>query len=112
MLPSYDDLLEDHSAIEVGRLRLHTVLTPGHTAGSMCFRLDGAPILFSGDTLFPVVPATPAMRAATSRSSSSRSSHAVLAVASDTIVYPVTARRRPSAPNDRTCKSGSTAAGS
>jgi glyoxylase-like metal-dependent hydrolase (beta-lactamase superfamily II) len=56
MLPSYDDLLEDDSAIEIGRLRLHTVLTPGHTAGSMCFRLDGAPILFSGDTLFPGGP--------------------------------------------------------
>ena len=56
MLPSYDDLLEDDSAIEVGRLRLHTILTPGHTAGSMCFRLDGAPIVFSGDTLFPGGP--------------------------------------------------------
>jgi glyoxylase-like metal-dependent hydrolase (beta-lactamase superfamily II) len=52
-------LLEDHSAIEVGRLRLHTVLTPGHTAGSMCFRLDGASIC-SRATLFPAVPATPA----------------------------------------------------
>ncbi|MEJ7583135.1 MAG: MBL fold metallo-hydrolase [Acidimicrobiales bacterium] len=53
MLDSYDDLLEDESVIEVGRLRLHTILTPGHTAGSMCFRLEGAPVLFSGDTLFP-----------------------------------------------------------
>lgn len=56
MLPSYDDLLEDDSVITVGRLRLHTIHTPGHTAGSMCFRLDGAPILFSGDTLFPGGP--------------------------------------------------------
>ena len=53
MLPSYDELLADDSVIEVGRLRLHTIHTPGHTPGSMCFRLDGAPILFSGDTLFP-----------------------------------------------------------
>jgi glyoxylase-like metal-dependent hydrolase (beta-lactamase superfamily II) len=56
MLPSYDDILEDESVIEVGRLRLHTILTPGHTPGSMCFKLDGAPILFSGDTLFPGGP--------------------------------------------------------
>ena len=56
MLPSYDDLLEDESVIEVGRLRLHTIHTPGHTPGSMCFRLDGHPILFSGDTLFPGGP--------------------------------------------------------
>ena len=56
MLPSYDFVLEDGSAIQVGRLRLHTLLTPGHTAGSMCFRLEGSPVLFSGDTLFPGGP--------------------------------------------------------
>jgi glyoxylase-like metal-dependent hydrolase (beta-lactamase superfamily II) len=56
MLPSYDQLLEDESIIEVGRLRLKTMLTPGHTPGSMCFLVDGSPILFSGDTLFPGGP--------------------------------------------------------
>ena len=56
MLPSYDFLLDDESVIEVGRLRLHTILTPGHTPGSMCFRLEDAPVLFSGDTLFPGGP--------------------------------------------------------
>jgi glyoxylase-like metal-dependent hydrolase (beta-lactamase superfamily II) len=56
MLPSYDEILEDDSVIEVGRLRLHTIHTPGHTPGSMSFRLDGAPVLFSGDTLFPGGP--------------------------------------------------------
>ena len=56
MLPSYDDILEDESVIDVGHLRLHTILTPGHTPGSMCFKLEGAPVLFSGDTLFPGGP--------------------------------------------------------
>jgi glyoxylase-like metal-dependent hydrolase (beta-lactamase superfamily II) len=56
MLPSYDFVLEDEAVIEVGRLRLHTILTPGHTPGSMCFRLEGSPVLFSGDTLFPGGP--------------------------------------------------------
>jgi glyoxylase-like metal-dependent hydrolase (beta-lactamase superfamily II) len=56
MLPSYDDILEDESVVAVGRLRLHTIATPGHTPGSMCFKLEGAPILFSGDTLFPGGP--------------------------------------------------------
>ena len=31
---------------------------PGHTPGSMCFRLEGSPVLFSGDTLFPGGPGT------------------------------------------------------
>ena len=56
MLPSYDFVLEDSSVIEVGRLRLHTIATPGHTPGSMCFLLEGSPVLFSGDTLFPGGP--------------------------------------------------------
>jgi glyoxylase-like metal-dependent hydrolase (beta-lactamase superfamily II) len=56
MLDAYDYLLEDESVIEVGRLRLHTIATPGHTPGSMCFRVEGSPVLFSGDTLFPGGP--------------------------------------------------------
>lgn len=56
MLPSYDDILEDDSVIEIGRLRLSTIATPGHTPGSMCFQLEGSPLLFSGDTLFPGGP--------------------------------------------------------
>jgi glyoxylase-like metal-dependent hydrolase (beta-lactamase superfamily II) len=56
MLPSYDFVLEGDSAIEVGRLRLKTIATPGHTAGSICFVVDGSPVLFSGDTLFPGGP--------------------------------------------------------
>ena len=56
MLPSYDFILEDDSVVEVGRLRLRTIHTPGHTPGSMSFRLEGSPVLFSGDTLFPGGP--------------------------------------------------------
>jgi glyoxylase-like metal-dependent hydrolase (beta-lactamase superfamily II) len=56
MLPSYDYLLEDASVVDVGRLRLKTILTPGHTPGSMCFLVEGSPVLFSGDTLFPGGP--------------------------------------------------------
>ena len=56
MLPSYDQLLEDDRVLEVGRLRVRVLATPGHTPGSTCFLLDSAPILFSGDTLFPGGP--------------------------------------------------------
>jgi glyoxylase-like metal-dependent hydrolase (beta-lactamase superfamily II) len=56
MLPSYDLIMEDESVIEVGDLRINTIATPGHTAGSMCFTIDGAPVLLSGDTLFPGGP--------------------------------------------------------
>ncbi|WP_334144538.1 MBL fold metallo-hydrolase [Rhabdothermincola sp.] len=56
MLDAYDFVLEDDSVIEVGRLRLRTIATPGHTPGSICFLLEGSPVLFSGDTLFPGGP--------------------------------------------------------
>ena len=56
MLPSYDFVIPDDDVIEVGDLRLHTIHTPGHTPGSTCFLLEGHPIVFSGDTLFPGGP--------------------------------------------------------
>jgi glyoxylase-like metal-dependent hydrolase (beta-lactamase superfamily II) len=56
MLPGYDELLEDDARLEIGRLRLRTIHTPGHTPGSMCFAVEGSPVLFSGDTLFPGGP--------------------------------------------------------
>jgi glyoxylase-like metal-dependent hydrolase (beta-lactamase superfamily II) len=56
MLPSYDEVLEDESVIQIGEVRLHTIHTPGHTPGSMCFLVEGSPVLFSGDTLFPGGP--------------------------------------------------------
>ena len=56
MLPSYDSLLEDDMVLSVGRVRLRTIATPGHTPGSICFLMEGKPVLFSGDTLFPGGP--------------------------------------------------------
>jgi len=56
MLDSYDEVIGDDEVIEVGDLRLRTIHTPGHTAGSICFSVEGKPVLFSGDTLFPGGP--------------------------------------------------------
>ncbi|HQZ35193.1 MAG TPA: MBL fold metallo-hydrolase [Ilumatobacteraceae bacterium] len=52
----YDVFIEDTDVIEVGRLRLHAIHNPGHTPGSVSFRVDGAPLVFTGDTLFPGGP--------------------------------------------------------
>lgn len=52
----YDVLLDDAEVIEVGRLRLHAIHNPGHTPGSISFKVEGAPLLFTGDTLFPGGP--------------------------------------------------------
>ena len=56
MLPAYDFVIDDEDVIEVGDLRLTAIHTPGHTPGSTSFLLDGEPLLFTGDTLFPGGP--------------------------------------------------------
>jgi len=52
----YDLFLDDTEVIEFGRVRLHAIHNPGHTPGSVSFLVDGKPLLFSGDTLFPGGP--------------------------------------------------------
>lgn len=42
--------VDNHDSLDVGRLRLTFLHTPGHTPGSQCFLIDGR--LISGDTLF------------------------------------------------------------
>jgi glyoxylase-like metal-dependent hydrolase (beta-lactamase superfamily II) len=52
----YDVFIDDAEIIEVGRLRLRAIHNPGHTVGSVSFQVEGAPIVFTGDTLFPGGP--------------------------------------------------------
>jgi glyoxylase-like metal-dependent hydrolase (beta-lactamase superfamily II) len=52
----YDTFISDTDVIEVGNLRLHAIHNPGHTPGSVSFLVEGAPLLFTGDTLFPGGP--------------------------------------------------------
>ena len=52
----YDVFIDDHDVIEVGKLRVHAIHNPGHTPGSVSFRVEGAPLVFTGDTLFPGGP--------------------------------------------------------
>jgi Zn-dependent hydrolases, including glyoxylases len=43
-------LVQDMDIIEFGKLHILCILTPGHTAGGMCFHLPGS--IFTGDTIF------------------------------------------------------------
>jgi len=61
MLPGYDFTIPDDDVLTVGELRLRAIHTPGHTPGSTSFLLEGHPVLFSGDTLFPGGPGTTAL---------------------------------------------------
>jgi len=52
----YDVFINDGDVIEVGRLRFEAIVSPGHTPGSVSFKVKDAPLLFTGDTLFPGGP--------------------------------------------------------
>ncbi|MBU6201830.1 MAG: MBL fold metallo-hydrolase [Acidobacteria bacterium] len=52
----YDAFLDHDEVVEVGRLRIRVIHSPGHTPGSVSFAVAGTPLLFTGDTLFPGGP--------------------------------------------------------
>ena len=47
---AFDALLVEGDVIEAGKLRIEVLATPGHTADSLAYRIDGN--VFVGDTLF------------------------------------------------------------
>lgn len=54
-LPSTPDMLvDDGDIISLGNLKMEVLHTPGHTAGSLCFKVGQ--YLISGDTIFPGGP--------------------------------------------------------
>jgi glyoxylase-like metal-dependent hydrolase (beta-lactamase superfamily II) len=54
-LPSLPEMqLNDSDVVSFGKLRLEVLHTPGHTPGSLCFKIGR--YLVSGDTIFPGGP--------------------------------------------------------
>jgi hydroxyacylglutathione hydrolase len=51
LIDGVDRTIEPGDTIEVGGLRIETLLTPGHTAGMLNFVVNGTDV-FTGDTLF------------------------------------------------------------
>jgi len=47
-----DVLLKDRSELEMAGAKIEVMLTPGHTAGSVCYYMAKEDIIMSGDTLF------------------------------------------------------------
>lgn len=42
-------LLQDNEEMQIGKIKIKAIGTPGHTPGSMCYIVDGN-VMFSGDT--------------------------------------------------------------
>jgi glyoxylase-like metal-dependent hydrolase (beta-lactamase superfamily II) len=54
LTPAPDKLLSDGDTLILGKLKLEVMHTPGHTPGSLCFRVGR--YLLAGDTIFPGGP--------------------------------------------------------
>ena len=50
--PMPDRYLEADQIIEIGKLQVHILVTPGHAPGHVCFHLPDYHVLFDGDVLF------------------------------------------------------------
>ena len=81
-----DSGLEDGDEIAVGREKLTVLHTPGHTAGSVCYRSDKA--LFSGDTVFALGGVGRTDFFGGSDVSLAESIREILSLPSDLTVYP------------------------
>ena len=47
-----NEWIKDGDELDIAGIRIKAIHTPGHTAGGMCFYIEEAKILISGDTLF------------------------------------------------------------
>lgn len=64
-----DGELNDGRVVEVAGIELQVLHTPGHAPGAVCLYAPALGVVFTGDTLFPAVPAPPAGRSPTTRRS-------------------------------------------
>ena len=88
MLPSYDFTIPDNEVLTVGGLRFRAIHTPGHTPGSTCFELEGHPVVFSGDTLFPGGAGNTATKGASFAEIISSIDRRLLTLPAETLVLP------------------------
>lgn len=84
----YDVFIDDKEVIEVGRLRITTIHNPGHTEGSISFRVENTPLLFTGDTLFPGGPGNATFEGGDFSTIIDSIDNKLFAFSADTIVLP------------------------
>ena len=84
----YDVFIDDAEVIEVGRLRLHAIKNPGHTPGSVSFKIEDVLVLFSGDTLFPSGPGATKFPGASFATIIESIDNKLFTLPADTIVMP------------------------
>jgi glyoxylase-like metal-dependent hydrolase (beta-lactamase superfamily II) len=84
----YDGFIEHDEMIEVGQLRIQAIHNPGHTPGSISFRVLDTPLLFTGDTLFPGGPGNTKFEGGSFETIINSIDNLLLIYPEDTIVLP------------------------
>lgn len=84
--PPADRLLDDDELLEVGKLRLKVLHTPGHSPGSICLAGHGA--VFTGDVLFVGAVGRTDLAGGSARTLRASIHEKLFDLPDDTIVYP------------------------
>jgi glyoxylase-like metal-dependent hydrolase (beta-lactamase superfamily II) len=84
----YDGFIEHDEMIEIGQLRIQAIHNPGHTPGSISFRVLDTPLLFTGDTLFPGGPGNTKFEGGSFETIINSIDNLLLVYPEDTIVLP------------------------
>ena len=50
--PAADEMLHEGQILQIGRIPVHVLYTPGHAPGHVCFYLPEYKVVFDGDVLF------------------------------------------------------------
>ncbi|MBI5145392.1 MAG: MBL fold metallo-hydrolase [Candidatus Omnitrophica bacterium] len=84
------NLLEDGQSIELGKLRLKVMHTPGHTPGGICLLMQEPQnkILFTGDTLFCQSIGRTDLEGADEHTLIDAIKDKLLKLSDDTVIYP------------------------
>lgn len=83
-----DIQVDDGKIISIGNIDFKTILTPGHTEGSLSLYSEKEKILFSGDTLFAGGPGRTDLPTGSYRQIIDSIKNKLLILPEDTVVYP------------------------
>ncbi|MCP4152527.1 MAG: MBL fold metallo-hydrolase [bacterium] len=84
--PSADKTLKDKEILTLGKLKLKTIHTPGHSSGGMCLLVKGN--LFTGDTLFVGAVGRYDIRRASEKQLIDTFKNKLMTLPEDTVVWP------------------------
>ena len=87
VVTQYKELV-DGQVTQLAGITIKVISTPGHTAGSVCYLVDSAKVLFSGDTLFRESVGRTDLATGNERDIINSLNNRLMSLEDDIVVYP------------------------